>query len=288
MVAQCTDRGLPMAAFRANGIVTLTTDFGLREPFVGIMKGVMLAHSAQLKFVDMAHDVSAFQPVEAGFWLAGALKYFPAGTTHVAVVDPGVGTPRALLIAFSNEQALLAPDNGLLAPLAARGKIDRVIRVDNTRLVKFGVSDVSATFHGRDVFAPLAAAIAAGRCDPADLGPEITSFSQEGWPPTTPRTDGGVAGVIVAVDRFGNLISNIESSAVVALHLPTIYIGGLALPLKRTYGDAKAGEYLGVINSFEVLEVAQSRGNAARGLNLAAGAPISAVPGAQDPQFRRG
>ena len=114
----------------------------------------------------MAHDVSAFQPVEAGFWLAGALRYFPAGTLHMAVVDPGVGTPRALLVALANEQALLAPDNGLLAPLAARKKIDRVIRIDNTRLVQFGVSDVSATFHGRDVFAPLAAAIASGRCEP--------------------------------------------------------------------------------------------------------------------------
>src|SRR5678815_3205773 len=194
MVAKCTDRGLPMAAFRANGIVTLTTDFGLREPFVGIMKGVMLSHSAQLKFVDMAHDVSAFQPVEAGFWLAGALRYFPAGTTHVAVVDPGVGTPRALLVAMSNEQALLAPDNGLLAPLAARGKIDRVIKVDNTRLVKFGVSDVSATFHGRDVFAPLAAAIAANRCDPTDLGAEVTSIQQASWTTTGPRAYGGIEG----------------------------------------------------------------------------------------------
>jgi S-adenosylmethionine hydrolase len=121
-----------------------------------------------------------------------------------------------------------------------------------------------------------------------DLGSEVSSFSTAGWPATTPRTDGGVAGVIVAVDRFGNLISNIESSAVVALTMPTVHIGGMALPLKRTYGDARAGEYLGVINSFEVLEVAQSRGNAARGLNLAVGAPISAVPGVADPQFRRG
>ena len=87
---------------------------------------------AQLRFVDMAHDVSAFQPVEAGFWLAGALRYFPAGTLHMAVVDPGVGTQRALLVALSNEQALLVPDNGLLAPLAVRGQIDRIIRIDNT------------------------------------------------------------------------------------------------------------------------------------------------------------
>jgi S-adenosylmethionine hydrolase len=276
-----------MAAFRANGLVTLTTDFGLREPFVGIMKGVMLTHAAQLKFVDMAHDVSAFQPVEAGFWLAGALRYFPAGTTHVAVVDPGVGTSRALLVAQSNEQVLLAPDNGLLAPLAARGQIDRVFRIDNTRLVQFGVSDVSATFHGRDVFAPLAAAIASGRCEPADLGDEVTQIDQSGWPSMTPRADGGVSGVIVAVDRFGNLISNIGAATVVALSNPTIHFGGLRLPLRRTYAEAAHGDYLGLINSFEVLEVARSRGNAAQGLNQGVGAPISAVPAVPGAQFRR-
>ena len=276
-----------MAAFRANGIVTLTTDFGLREPFVGIMKGMMLAHASQLRFIDMAHDVSAFQPVEAGFWLAGALRYFPAGTVHVAVVDPGVGTPRALLAAMANEQVLLAPDNGLLAPLAVRKKIDCIIRIDPTRLVQYGVSDVSATFHGRDVFAPLAAAIAAGRCDPVDLGEEVDSLDQSGWPATTARADGGVAGVVVAVDRFGNLISNIEATAVVALNSPTVHVGGLRLPLRRTYGDAAPGEYLGLINSFEVLEVARSRGNAAAGLGLAVGAPISAVPAIPGAQFRR-
>jgi len=276
-----------MAAFRANGIVTLTTDFGLREPFVGIMKGVMLAHAAQIRFIDMAHDVSAFQPVEAGFWLAGALRYFPAGTVHVAVVDPGVGTARALLVALANDQALLAPDNGLLAPLATRRKIDRIIRIDPARLVQFGVSDVSATFHGRDVFAPLAAAMAAGRCDPGDLGTEVDAIDLTGWPATSPRADGGIAGVIVAVDRFGNLISNIEATAVVALSQPTVHIGGLRLPLRRTYGEAGEGEYLGLINSFEVLEVARSRGNAAAGLNLAVGAPISAVPTVPGAQFRR-
>jgi S-adenosylmethionine hydrolase len=276
-----------MAAFRANGLITLTTDFGLREPFVGIMKGVMLGHSSQLRFIDMAHDVSAFQPVEAGFWLAGALRYFPAGTVHVAVVDPGVGTPRALLIALAHDQAVLAPDNGLLAPLLRRRPVERVIRIDSTRLVQFGVSDVSATFHGRDVFAPVAAAIASGRCRPEDLGVEVDTIDYSGWPATTERADGGVAGVVVAVDRFGNLISNIEAPAVVALANPTIHIGGLRLPLRRTYGDAGGGEYLGLINSFEVLEVARSRGNASQGLSLGVGAPISAVPTVPAAQFRR-
>jgi S-adenosylmethionine hydrolase len=191
------------------------------------------------------------------------------------------------VVALSGEQALLAPDNGLLAPLAARGRIDRVVRVENTRLVKYGVSDVSATFHGRDIFAPLAAAIAANRCNPLDLGPEFSAVNTSGWPRTQSRTDGGIEGVIVAVDRFGNLISNIDAPTVVALAQPTALIGGLLLPLRRTYGDASEGEYLGLINSFEVLEVARARGNAAQGLNLGIGAPISAVPGGATAQFRR-
>jgi S-adenosylmethionine hydrolase len=162
-----------------------------------------------------------------------------------------------------------------------------VIRIDDTRLVQYGVSDVSATFHGRDVFAPLAAAIASGRCDPADLGSEVDDMDLSGWPATADRADGGVSGVIVAVDRFGNLISNISAAQVVALSNPTIHIGGLRLPLRRTYGDSPTGEYAGLINSFEVLEVARSRGNAAAGLNLAVGAAISAVPGVLGAQFRR-
>jgi S-adenosyl-L-methionine hydrolase (adenosine-forming) len=274
-------------AFRANGLITLTTDFGWREPFVGIMKGVMLARAPQLQFVDMAHEVSAFQPVEAGFWMSRAIRYFAPGTLHVAVIDPGVGTPRDLLVVLAAGQAIIAPDNGLLAPLAARGHIDRIIRINPLRLVQYGVSDISATFHGRDIFAPLAAEIAAGRCDPDDLGDEVKTLNMEGWPATRPRADGGIEGVIVATDRFGNLISNIEAGAVMALDHPTVYVAGLSLPLKRTYGEADQGDYLGLINSFEVLEVARARGSAAQGLSLGVGTPISAVPGGAAAQFRR-
>jgi S-adenosylmethionine hydrolase len=276
-----------MTEFRANGLVTLTTDFGWREPFVGIMKGVMLCRAPALRFVDMAHEVSAFQPIEAGFWMSRALAYFPAGTVHMAVVDPGVGTPRDILVAVAESQVLIAPDNGLLAPLSVRGRIQRIIRVDVARLVQFGITDISATFHGRDVFAPLAAELASGRCTPEDLGAEVTSLSTQGWPATVTRADGGVAGVVVAVDRFGNLISNIESAAVMALSTPTVVIGGMKLPLKRTYGEAPGGDYLGLINSFGVLEVARSRGSAAAGLELGVGAAISAVPVDPTAQFRR-
>ena len=131
--------------------------------------------------------------------------------------------------------------------------------------------------------------IAAGRCDPRDLGTEVTSLNaSRGGPRREPRADGGVEGVVVAVDRFGNLISNIERGRWSSrCRCPRCSCGGLRLPLKRTYGDAQAGEYLGLINSFDVLEVARARGNAAEGLNLAVGAPISAVPGVPDAQFRR-
>jgi S-adenosyl-L-methionine hydrolase (adenosine-forming) len=287
MVAQFTDHGVFMAAFRANGLVTLTTDFGWREPFVGIMKGVMLSRAPNLRFIDMAHEISAFEAVEAGFWLSRTLQYFPPGTLHVAVVDPGVGTPRDLIVALSEGQAVLAPDNGLLAPLAVRSQIDKLIRLNYARLVQFGISDVSATFHGRDVFAPLAAELASGRCQPEDLGSEIPKLSEGGWPAITTRADGGVAGVIVAVDRFGNLISNIEASKVMSLVAPAIVIGGMRLPLMRTYGEAQKGGHLGLINSFGVLEVAEARGSAAQTLNLGVGAPISAVPGALTAQFQR-
>ena len=244
----------------------------------------MLGHAPHLRFIDMAHEVSAFQPVEAGFWLARALRYFPAGTLHVAVVDPGVGTPRALLVAFSGDQALLAPDNGLLAPLAARGKIDRVIQVDNARLVKFGVSDVSATFHGRDVFAPLAAAIAAGRCDPADLGPEVDHDQP-----------GGMAGDHAASrrrrrrsDRRGRPLRQphfqhriVRRGRAADAHGASS--AACACRCKRTYGDAQAGEYLGLINSFDVLEVAQCRGNAAAGLESGRGSPHFGRSGGSGP-----
>ena len=254
--------------------IALLTDFGTRDPYVAAMKGV-IASRTDAPIHDLSHEIAPFDVLGAAWFVSAVVKYWPAATIFVCVIDPGVGTARNIIALEHEDRILLAPDNGLLAPLAVRKKIDCIIRIDPTRLVQYGVSDVSATFHGRDVFAPLAAAIAAGRCDPVDLGEEVDSLDQSGWPATTARADGGVAGVVVAVDRFGNLISNIEATAVVALNSPTVHVGGLRLPLRRTYGDAAPGEYLGLINSFEVLEVARSRGNAA----VSAGRAPGCAPG---------
>ena len=266
MVAQCTYQEVSMAGFRANGLVTLTTDFGSREPFVGIMKGVMLAHAAELRFVDMAHEVSAFQPVEAGFWLSRALRYFPAGTLHVAVVDPGVGTPRDIVVAFV-ERAGAARARQRAAGAARRARQDRSHHPRRQHAAgAVRRQRLSATFHGRDVFAPLAAAIASGRCDPADSARKSPALNVSGWPDDHAarrrrcrRRDRGASTTSAISSPTSNRPRWSRSA------MPTVSCGGLLLPLRRTYGDTQAGEYLGLINSFEVLEVARARGNAAEG-----------------------
>jgi S-adenosylmethionine hydrolase len=270
-----------VAAFRASGVVTLTTDFGLREPFVGLMKAVIHARAPAVKVIDLAHDSSAFDPVEAGFWLARSLAYFPAGTVHVAVVDPGVGTSRPIVIARVREQVLLAPDNGLLAPLAASTEMDSVWRLDLAALARFGIETVSATFHGRDIFAPLAAELAAGRCQPDTLGSAVAGVSRAGYEAAA-RSDSELTGVVVAVDRFGNLISNIDADLLETAENATVVIGSRRLALRRTYGDVASGEYLALINAFGVVEVACCQGSAQAGLGLGKGTPIRVSGGVKN------
>src|SRR5215470_15426662 len=165
---------------RPSGVITITTDFGHQGPFVGVIKGCMLARFPEARLVDLTHEIVVHWPAEAGFWLARAFGYFPAGTVHVAVVDPGVGTSRNILAVRAQNHVFLAPDNGLLAPVVARHPDAEVIRLEGSQLARFGLHRPSATFHGRDIFAPIAAEIAAGRCVPADLGPSLTARSPAG------------------------------------------------------------------------------------------------------------
>lgn len=251
------------------GIVTLTTDFGQRDPFVGVVKARILERLPAARIVDLTHEITAHAPEEAGFWLARSFEYFPPGTVHVAVVDPGVGTERAILCAASGAHVLLAPDNGLLAAVAARAPLE-VRRVAEERLAALRLPERSATFHGRDLFAPLAAEIANGRCAPAQLGPLVQQWERGGW--SAPRAEAGrVQGRVITIDRFGNLITNIEGSALAGLRNPRVRICGQVLILRRTYGEASAGELLGLVNSFGVLEIAQREGSASTTLNTQRG-----------------
>ncbi|MGB5245901.1 MAG: SAM-dependent chlorinase/fluorinase [Woeseia sp.] len=260
-----------MSSFKPSGVITITTDFGHKGPFVGVMKGVIASRFRDALVIDVTHEVPAHWPPEAGFWMSRAWPYFPTGSVHLGIVDPGVGTERDILLAELSGQLFIAPDNGLLAPLLPQA--ESVWRLDLARLDKLGLAPPSATFHGRDIFAPLAAELAAGRTTPQELG-EIVNDWVPGWLEDPQVSEAKVSGVIVTVDAFGNLISNIEQSMIAAMEHADVHFAGKHLRLQTTYGRAAPGSYLALINSFGVLEIARAEGSAAEGLGTERGAPI--------------
>ena len=262
-----------MKAFQPCGVITITTDFGHQGPFVGVMKGRVLSRFPAARIIDLTHEIVVHWPAEAGFWLARSFEYFPAGTVHVAVIDPGVGTSREIVAVVAEGHLFLAPDNGLLAPIANRYVDAQCIKLDLASLSPLGVQRPSATFHGRDIFAPVAAELAAGRCSPEELGTEISSLVPA-WVDEPTVEAGSVAGVVITIDHFGNLISNIDAPLLTRFRQPLVQAASHTFPLLRTYGDTRPGEYLALINSFGVLEIARAEQSAADGLGLSRGAPV--------------
>ena len=255
------------------GVVTLTTDFGHQGPFVAVVKGVILTRFPAARIIDLTHEIVAHWPAEAGFWLCRAYGYFPAGSVHLAVVDPGVGTARDIIAVEAGGHFFLAPDNGLLAPVVSRIAGARVVRLVPAQLARFGVNRPSATFHGRDILAPVAAELAAGRCALQDLG-NTTDSIVPAWVDEPAIDAHSVTGVVITIDHFGNLITNIDAPLLERFRLPIVHAGNHALPLLRTYGDTRPGEYLALINSFGVLEIARAEQSAAESLGLSRGAPV--------------
>lgn len=266
-----------MSDWQPSGVITITTDFGHKGPFAGVMQGVILKHFANASIVDLAHDIPAHWPPEAGFWIDRSYAYFPDGTIHIAIVDPGVGTEREIIIAEYDGHVFIAPDNGLLAPVLE--KADAVYHLDTDKLGALGISSPSATFHGRDIFAPLAAEMAAGRLKPAEIGNKTNQWTP-GWIDEPEVQPGRVSGIIVTVDAFGNLISNIDKSLIESFTKPVAHMAGHDFELKTTYGRAEPGTYLALINSFGVLEIARAEGNAAESLGSERGAPITVIESA--------
>ena len=262
-----------MTPMAPSGVITITTDFGHQGPFVGVIKGCILTRFPEARIVDLTHEILVHWPAEAGFWLAHAFRYFPAGTVHVAVVDPGVGTARSIVAVHADSHYFLAPDNGLLAPLVAAARTAEIVRRGSAELARLGVHHPSATFHGRDVFAPLAAELAAGRCSPGQLGERITTLVPA-WVDEPTVEARSVTGVVITIDHFGNLITNIEASLIERFRLPLVHAGNHSFPLLRTYGDTPPGEYLALVNSFGVIEIARAQESAAEGLGLSRGAPV--------------
>ena len=233
-------------------LVTLLTDFGTADGYVGEMKGVLLSIADAARVTDIAHDLPAHDVEAARLALARYWMRFPAGTVHLVVVDPGVGSPRAALAVECEGRFLVGPDSGVLSPALLHPDV---------RCVALPVPPgASPTFHGRDVFAPAAAQLAMGV--PLDaLGAPYGEPLVRRTPEATRRADGAVSGMVLTIDRFGNLITNLMSR-----RGGTIELAGRSLPLVRTYADVAAGELVALVGSSGLIEIAVRDGSAAEAL----------------------
>ncbi len=253
-------------------LVTLTTDFGRDSAYVAALKGVLLSVNPQARLLDLTHDIGPQDLQHASFFLRGCVLYFPPGTLHVVVVDPGVGTDRVILYVETRGQRLLVPDNGCWTALVDPAQPLTVLRVTEPRYWR---QPVSATFHGRDIFAPVAGHLTLG-LDPRQLGPRAHDWAR--LPTAVPvRTEHGIVGEVVFIDRFGNLITNIPEA-----WLPRgsdrdfqVSVDGQAVTNRvRTYGEAPAGTLVALISSVDTLEVAVTQGSAAERLKARVGSAV--------------
>ena len=242
------------------GLITLLTDFGTADGYLGEMKGVLASTAPGVTIVDVGHDLSAHDVESARLAVARYWQRFPAGTVHLVVVDPGVGSARAALAVESERRLLVGPDNGVLS-LALLHPGARCVALPLP-------TGASATFHGRDVFAPAAAKLATGT--PIDaLGTPHDAPVVRRTPEATRRADGSVSGIVMTMDRFGNLITNL-----VAYRGGMIELGFHSIPLRHTYADVEIGELVAVIGSSGLVEIAVREGHAGSHLGVSRGATV--------------
>jgi S-adenosyl-L-methionine hydrolase (adenosine-forming) len=268
-----------------SAIITLTTDFGTRDAYVAELKGVVLEIAAAagrpVQLVDVTHDVAAHDVTEGALALDAAAPYFPAGSIHLAVVDPGVGTDRRGLVVQTDRALLVGPDNGLFTPFLDDSTTWHAWEL---RAPEYRLASVSRTFHGRDVFAPAAAHLAAG-VPPERLGPRVLDPVRLSWP-TVRAVAGAVAGAVLHVDRFGNLVTSIRAETLEELGRVRIRLGGRLLPLVGTYGDLEPGQAGALIGSSGRLEVAVREGSAAARFKARRGTPV-VVSRSSEPATKR-
>ena len=249
--------------------ITLTTDFGDGSSYVAAMKGDLLSVNPAARLVNLSHTIPPQNLVAAAYFLADTLPWFPPRTIHVVVVDPGVGTNRAILCVEWSDQVIVVPDNGCwTAILRPTDQPPGVYRLEERR---FWRAEVSATFHGRDVFAPVAGHLSLGVA-PSELGSKIEDWVRLELPSARAAPD-GIHGKVIIVDRFGNLISNILPDG--EMGAGSVQIDGrFAARLVNTYGDAEPGTLVALIGSAGRLEIAVVNGSAADRLGLGLGSEV--------------
>jgi len=260
-------------------IIALLSDFGASDHYVGSMKGVILTICPDITLVDITHDIEPHDVMGGALQLAAAFRYYPAGTIFVAVVDPGVGSARRGIAAEAGDYRFVAPDNGLLTAVFRDVPPKRIVELTERRYAR---PTVSRTFEGRDRFAPAAAFLAKGIQLPA-LGRAVAQ-AQKLEIPVPVATESTLEGVVLSVDRFGNLVTNIDRKTVDRfLHTDSstapqddeLSAGGAAIPrIVVTYADIHAGEAAALFGSTDHLEIARNAGSAAATLTLTRGAPV--------------
>jgi S-adenosyl-L-methionine hydrolase (adenosine-forming) len=250
-------------------LITLTTDFGTRDGFVAQMKGVILGISPRVRLVDVTHDIEPFSVLEAALVLRGISSHFPDGAIHVAVVDPGVGSNRRGIALRIGDQIFVGPDNGLFSLVAPEGETVEIREIQNP---DYRLPEPHPTFHGRDVFAPVAAHLSVGR--PFDgVGQVVNDPIMLSIPPVQENAT-GLVGAVIYVDRFGNLSTNIDKGRLTR-SVGTVCLGDVTiLGLSRFFGEVPVGKPAALINSFGLLEIAVNRGNAPELLGIGKNEPI--------------
>ena len=255
-------------------LITLITDFGLKDPFVGMMKGVIYNINGSAQIVDISHGIDSQDILEAAFVISTSYRFFPEGTIHLVIVDPGVGGSRRPILATASGHYFMGPDNGALSWVI---DADPAVRVIEVTAEEYFLKNVSATFHGRDIFAPVAAWLSNG-VEPASFGHEIHDYIRLDVPKITEGLN-YISGSVLYIDRFGNIMTNISAGVLTHLIQPgisaltlSIRVCGVDIAgLKRYYAEAGAGEPGAIINSFDLLEIYTYMGNAGRILNARKG-----------------
>jgi hypothetical protein len=246
-------------------VIALVTDFGLADNFAGVMKGVIARHCPEANVIDLTHGIPAQSVMHAALVLLGSYRHFPEGTIFAVVVDPGVGSERKIIAVATAEYTFLAPDNGVLSPVARECRGARFYEIT------YRPPELSETFHGRDIFAPVAGMLAAGR-PVEDFAREIPAMAEFEIPKAKVSAN-KISGSIVYVDTFGNCMSNIPRLAVrgeAKVRTGKTKIDGIS----KSYAEKEAGQALAIFNSFDMLEIAVNRGSAAERLGMKIGAEV--------------